>query len=237
MEHGFAVLFIGVNEDDYFTTLPPQHSTDNSVGTQSADEVGREGESTIDYTTERSGSSNMNKKKKRCNFKPRGPNKCKKLANLKDGEKLELTYFYNGPVGGNHNLDKFKGKGFQLDREAAVDHMKRLWHYWRGSLVQNYIKLAGSYEKALEKGGKEGKMPTVAEIFKETRQLKSRSLDEESASKLEEIIQTSKDNPHISTFQLVEECFRPQHCDHVACFGYEMKPKGIRGPSPSRAAL
>jgi len=28
--------------------------------------------------------------------------------------------------------------------------MKRLWHHWRGNLVQNYIKLVGS-EKALEK--------------------------------------------------------------------------------------
>ena len=33
-------------------------------------------------------------------------------------------------------------------------------------------------------GGKEGKMPTVAEIFKETRQQKSGTLDAESASKL-----------------------------------------------------
>ena len=46
----------------------------------------------------------MNNKKKRRNFKPRGPNRCKKLANLKNGEKLELTYFHNGPVGENHNL-------------------------------------------------------------------------------------------------------------------------------------
>ena len=46
----------------------------------------------------------MNNKKKRRNFKPRGPNRCKRLANLKNGVKLELTYFHNGPVGENHNL-------------------------------------------------------------------------------------------------------------------------------------
>ncbi|KAJ8428169.1 hypothetical protein Cgig2_028289 [Carnegiea gigantea] len=86
-------------------------------------------------------------------------------------------------------------------------------------------------------GGKEGKMPTVAEIFKETRQLKSGALDEEYASKLEEIIQTSKDNPHFSAFELVEEYFGPQDRDHVACFGYGMKPKDVRGPLLSRAAL
>jgi len=29
--------------------------------------------------------------------------------------------------------------------------MKWLWHYWRGNLIQNYIKPVGSYETALEK--------------------------------------------------------------------------------------
>jgi len=39
----------------------------------------------------------MNDNKKWSNFKPRGPNKCKNLANLTNGEKLE-------PSCGNHNL-------------------------------------------------------------------------------------------------------------------------------------
>ncbi|KAJ8434088.1 hypothetical protein Cgig2_030523 [Carnegiea gigantea] len=53
----------------------------------------------------------------------------------------------------------------------------------------------------------------------------------------EEIIQTSKDNPHFSAFELVEECFGPQDCDHVAYFRYGMKPNDVRGPLPTRAAL
>ncbi|KAJ8428448.1 hypothetical protein Cgig2_024109 [Carnegiea gigantea] len=165
------------------------------------------------------------------------------------------------PQGSTDKSDKFKGKEFELDRDATLRHMKRMWHYWRENLVQHYIKHARSYEKALEKvptnmlqedrkwllderffnedllGGKEEKMPTLAEIFKETRQLKSGALDEESASKLEEIIQTSKDNPHFSAFELVEECFGPQDCDHVAYFRYGMKPNDVRGPLPTRAAL
>jgi len=36
---------------------------------------------------------------------------------------------------------------------------------------------------------------------------------------------------------LIKECFGPQDHDHVACFGYEMKPKDVRGPLPTRAAL
>ena len=47
-------------------------------------------------------SKHVNNKKRKLNFKPRGPNKCKRLANLNNGEKLELTYFHNGPVGPNH---------------------------------------------------------------------------------------------------------------------------------------
>ncbi|KAJ8433881.1 hypothetical protein Cgig2_021264 [Carnegiea gigantea] len=161
----------GVNEEDHLTPLETQGSADKSVCTPSLDEEGRE---QID------GSKSMDNKKKRRNFKPHGPNKCKKLANLKNGEKLELTFIMV-------QLDKFKGKDFELDREATLRHMKRLWHYWRGNL--------------------------------------------------EEILRTSKDNPHFSAFELVEECFRPQDRDHVACLGYGMKPKDVRGPLISRAAL
>ncbi|KAJ8437722.1 hypothetical protein Cgig2_009436 [Carnegiea gigantea] len=96
-------------------------------------------------------SSSMNNEKKQSNFKPSRPNKPKKLANLKNGEQLELTFTM---------------------------------------------------------GGKEGQMPTVAEIFKETQLLKSGALNEDSASTLEEIIGTSNDDPYFSTF-LIEEWFRP----------------------------
>ena len=47
----------------------------------------------------------------------------------------------------------------------------------------------------------------------------------------------SKENPHFSAFELIEECFGPQDRDHVACFGRGMKPKDVRGPLPSRAQL
>ncbi|KAJ8423939.1 hypothetical protein Cgig2_008566 [Carnegiea gigantea] len=237
--HNDSDFHTGANEDYHLTPLQPQGSTNKSVYTPSPDEEdrededGKEDERTVDpnieqsaelnfriYAVEIDGCNSMNNKTKRRNFKPRGPNRCKRLANLKNEEKLELIYFHNGRVGENHNVitrhmpvrlhsrndidesakvhmwaalkDKFKGKDFELDREATLHHMKRLWHYWRGNLVQHYIKLAGSYEKASEKvprnmlqedckwmldehffnedflGGKEGKMPTVAKIFKET---------------------------------------------------------------------
>ncbi|KAJ8429644.1 hypothetical protein Cgig2_025003 [Carnegiea gigantea] len=55
--------------------------------------------------------------------------------------------------------------------------------------------------------------------------------------KLEEITQTSKDNPHFSAFELVEECFRPQGYNHMAYSRYGIKPKDVRGPILSRDAL
>ncbi|KAJ8424084.1 hypothetical protein Cgig2_025237 [Carnegiea gigantea] len=169
----------GVNEDDHLTPLQPQGSTNKSVCTLSPDKEGREDEKgrederlslylAIDHTeAEIDGSNSMNNKKKWRNFKPCGPNTCKRLANLKNGEKLELIYFHNGPVGENRNLiirhmcmlvedyavcavcvrswndidksakehmwamakDKFMGKDVELDREATLRHMKRLWHY------------------------------------------------------------------------------------------------------------
>ena len=46
---------------------------------------------------------------------------------------------------------KFKGKDCEIDRNATLDHMKNLWHKWRGSLMQGYIKLAMSKERAIQK--------------------------------------------------------------------------------------
>ncbi|KAJ8431378.1 hypothetical protein Cgig2_027972 [Carnegiea gigantea] len=67
----------------------------------------------------------------------------------------------------------------------------------------------------------DGKMPIVTEIFKETHQQKSDTLDEESSNKLEEIITKSKENQPYSAFELLEDYFGPQDRDHVACFGYD----------------
>ena len=46
---------------------------------------------------------------------------------------------------------KFKGNGFELDREDTLSHMRGLRHAWGGYLVQAYIKPARSKEKAYEK--------------------------------------------------------------------------------------
>lgn len=65
-----------------------------------------------------------------------------------------------------------------------------------------------------ELGGKEGKMPTVAEVFKKTRQQKSGALDEESASKLEEIVEKSEENPEfcVRTGGRMLWAARPRSC-------------------------
>lgn len=45
------------------------------------------------------------------NAKPRGVNKCKKVANLREGQKLEVEFYNNGPGGDNHlDLTRHMGK-------------------------------------------------------------------------------------------------------------------------------
>ncbi|XP_021836768.2 uncharacterized protein [Spinacia oleracea] len=129
----------------------------------------------------------LRKRNRKPDAKPRGVNKCKKVANLKDGEKLEVEFYMNGAVGDNHKdltrhmgklvrdriicpvrvhtwdeidnsvkehmwqsvLNKFVGKGFDLDRKTTIDHLKRLWQNWRGILNQNSIIRKGGLENAL----------------------------------------------------------------------------------------
>ena len=47
--------------------------------------------------------------------------------------------------------DKFNGKDCEINRNSTLDHMKNLWHKWRGSLMQGYIKPTKSKECAWQK--------------------------------------------------------------------------------------
>ncbi|KAL2894768.1 Protein GrpE 2, partial [Bienertia sinuspersici] len=158
--------------------------------------------------------------------------------------------------------NKFAGKGLPLDRTTIIDHMKRLWHNWRGILSQNSIKKKGGPENALKetpndltpddwewlvkehfssdkfKGVKEGKdPPPISAVFKRTRQGKSGKLAETEAAKYDEIVAVEKDYPSLSTFEVVEKCFGDQDRGSVVCFGSGVRPKDVRGPLPSRFEL
>jgi len=106
-----------------------------TVGAQPEVEQGSPGES-----------EQVNNKKRKPNFKPRGPNKCKRLANLKHGEKLELTYFHNGPVGPNHK-DMTRHLGILVRDRTICPIRVRSWdeitenakdHMWAAVLVILY---------------------------------------------------------------------------------------------------
>ena len=71
-------------------------------------------------------SEQVNNKKRKPNFKPHGPNKCKRLANLKNGKKLKLTYFHNGPVGPNHK-DMTRHLGILVRVRAICPTCVRSW--------------------------------------------------------------------------------------------------------------
>jgi len=46
-------------------------------------------------------SGDTTKRKQSVNFKPRGRNKVRNVGTLKDGEKLDVIFYNNGPVGKN----------------------------------------------------------------------------------------------------------------------------------------
>lgn len=53
----------------------------------------------------------VRKRNRRPDAKPRGVNKCKKVGNLKEGEKLEVNFYNSGPVGDNHKeMTRHMGK-------------------------------------------------------------------------------------------------------------------------------
>ncbi|KAJ8440466.1 hypothetical protein Cgig2_028702 [Carnegiea gigantea] len=86
-------------------------------------------------------------------------------------------------------------------------------------------------------GGKDGKVPDIAEIFKATRKKKDGTLEKEDAIIYDNILGELEKNPSMSQFELVEKCFGRQDRDRVICFGLGMKPKDVRGPEPSKADL
>ncbi|KAJ8440214.1 hypothetical protein Cgig2_023979 [Carnegiea gigantea] len=89
----------------------------------------------------------------------------------------------------------------------------------------------------LKDGGKEGKQPTVAEIFKAIQKAKTGSLEGQDAEKYEEIISTADKHPEFSQFELIEKCFGPQDHYHVVCFGHGATPKDVWGSQPSKVNL
>ncbi|KAJ8443702.1 hypothetical protein Cgig2_032325 [Carnegiea gigantea] len=92
-----------------------------------------------------------------------------------------------------------------------------------------------SRPRGRNKAGKDGKAPSIAEIFKATRKRKDGTLNEEDAALY--IMDESEKNPSMSQFELVEKYFEPQNRDRVICSGGSVKPKDIRGPEPSKANL
>ncbi|KAJ8439333.1 hypothetical protein Cgig2_022470 [Carnegiea gigantea] len=77
-------------------------------------------------------------------------------------------------------------------------------------------------------GGKDGKVPDIAEIFKATRKKKDGTLEKEDAIIYDNILGELEKNPSMSQFELVEKCFGRQDRDRVICFGLGMKPKDLQ---------
>ncbi|XP_056688184.1 uncharacterized protein [Spinacia oleracea] len=94
-------------------------------------------------TQEEAHNPTLRKRNRKPDAKPRGVNKCKKVANLKDGEKLEVEFYMNGAVGDNHkDLTRHMGK---LVRDRTICPVRvHTWdeidnsakeHMWQSVLV------------------------------------------------------------------------------------------------------
>lgn len=53
----------------------------------------------------------------------------------------------------------------------------------------------------------------------------------------DEIVAVETNNPSLSQFDVVENCFGTHDRGTMVCFGFGVKPKDVRGPLPSRNDL
>ncbi|KAL2937384.1 Histidinol-phosphate aminotransferase 1 [Bienertia sinuspersici] len=136
--------------------------------------------------------------------------------------------------------NKFGGKGLPLDRTSIIEHMKRIWHNWRGILSQKSIK-----KGALEIESKETPNDLspedwewlVKEHFSSDKLKGVKKGKDPPPTLTDEIVAVEKDYPSLSSFEVVGKRFGDQDHGSVVCFGSGVRPKDVRGPLTSRFKL
>jgi len=63
------------------------------------------------------------------------------VATLKDGQKLRVAFYNNGPVG--------EGGGLEHHRTTIMRQARTLWNKWRGEMKQLHLKNVSCLEEAL----------------------------------------------------------------------------------------
>ncbi|KAH0658069.1 hypothetical protein KY289_026817 [Solanum tuberosum] len=145
--------------------------------------------------------------------------------------------------------EKFDSDGMNDQRDNALQHMRKLWNNWRGSLHKK-VKSKSLHEVLKDvpmgvdksdwewlvkehflsdkfKGCKDGNPPNMATIFFETRK-KGNELKFTSLYNL---------NHLLLNIEVVERCFGPQCKSHVVGFGGGITTKELKGGTTSKDVL
>ncbi|KAH0724887.1 hypothetical protein KY284_000752 [Solanum tuberosum] len=100
-------------------------------------------------------------------------------------------------------------------RDNVLQHMKKLWNNWRGSLHSNM------------------KSKSLHEVLKDVPIGVDKS-DWEWLAEIQELVQSE---PSLTNIEVVERCFGPQCKSHAVGFGGGITTKELKGGSTSKAAL
>ncbi|KAG5595690.1 hypothetical protein H5410_036922, partial [Solanum commersonii] len=155
--------------------------------------------------------------------------------------------------------EKFDSDDMNDQRDNVLQHMRKLWNNWRGSLHKN-VKSKSLHEVLKDvpmgvdksdwewlvkehflsekfKGGKDGNPPNMATIFFETHKKGNELVEPEIVEKYAEIHELVQSEPSLTNIEVVERCFGPQCKSHVVGFGGGITTKELKGGTTSKAAL
>ncbi|XP_016509898.2 uncharacterized protein LOC107827318 [Nicotiana tabacum] len=154
---------------------------------------------------------------------------------------------------------KFDSDDMNHQRDHVLNHMKKLWTNWRGSL-HRYVKFKPLHEalkdvpKEVDKSGlewlvkehflsekfkgcKDGNLPNMATIFFETHKKEDTLVEPEASKIYTEIQEVVQFEPSLTNIEVIERCFGPQNKSHVVGLGGGITTKELKGGSFSKAAI
>ncbi|XP_049414729.1 uncharacterized protein LOC125877490 [Solanum stenotomum] len=122
--------------------------------------------------------------------------------------------------------EKFDCDNMNDQRDNVLQHMRKLWNNWRGSLHKNM------------------KSNSLHEVLKDVSigvdksdwewLVKEDFLSDKFKAEIQELVQSE---PSLTNIEVVERCFGPQCKSHAVGFGGGITTKELKGGSTSKAVL
>ncbi|OIT02638.1 hypothetical protein A4A49_10965 [Nicotiana attenuata] len=111
-------------------------------------------------------------------------------------------------------------------RDHVLNHMKKLWTNWRGSL-HKYVKFKPLHEDL-------NGVPKEVDKSDWEWLVKEHFLSENFKAEIQELVQSE---PSLTNIEVIERCFGPQNKSHVVGLGGGITTKELKGGSSSKAAI